>query len=462
MVTCNSLIGNSLIAHIDQLRIFIHSLRTNIDVLAINETKLDSSITNRRDRLHQGRNGGGVCLYVKSNLNFKIRDDLANKYIDLIFVQISNDPRSRPFLVGTWYRPPSSAQHLFPLFQDIIDKIDPENSELYLLGHLNCDLLSQTPHANTLELLDIFDIYNLTQHITEPTRVTSTSQSLLDLCITNTPGKIKVSGVLSLGISDDSLIYFVRKSTWQRQFANSFTRKRHFKHFNDNEFLNDLNEIDWNEISSSDDTNVVWSMWLTNFTQILDKHAPFKKKRIGKKKSPWITPDVVQKMRARDYLKKQYDKNRNNELWKQYKNTRNDVNNIIKQAKCDYFKDRIDVAKKDPKQTWKLVNELSSRNTSNEIKEIKEIKFPDKEVTNASAIADAFNSHFTSIGERLASNIDRSNTDPTFYIKPKNTVFSFNRIETHDVTRLLETVNSNKATGLDGIPGRICCVSIVD
>ena len=130
-------------------------------------------------------------------------------------------------------------------------------------------------------------------------------------------------------------------------------------------------------------------MWLTNFTQILDKHANFKKKRIGKKKSPWITPNVVQKMRARDYLKKQYDKNRNNELGKQYKNARNDLNNIIKQAKCDYFKDRIDVAKKDPKQTWKLVNELSSRKTSNAAT-VKEIKLP--EVTNASAIADAFNS----------------------------------------------------------------------
>ena len=184
-------------------------------------------------------------------------------------------------------------------------------------------------------------------------------------------------------------------------------------------------------------------MWLTNFTQILDKHAPFKKKRIGKKKSPWITPDVVKKMRARDYLKKQYDKNRNNELWKQYKNARNGVNNIIKQAKYYYFKDRIDVAKKDPKQTWKLVNELSSRETSNAAT-VKEIKLPDKEVTNASAIADAFNSHFTSIGERLASNIGSSNTDPTIYIKPTNTAFSFNRIETHNVTRLLETINSNQ------------------
>jgi hypothetical protein len=29
----------------------------------------------------------------------------------------------------------------------------------------------------------------------------------------------------------------------------------------------------------------------------------------------------------------------------------------------------------------------------------------------------------------------------------------------HNVTRLLETINSNKATGLDGIPGRILMLS---
>ena len=145
-----------------------------------NEISIPGYDVVRRDRQLHGRNGGGVCLYVKSNLNFKIRDDLANKDPELTFVQISN-PRSRPFLVGTWYRPPSSALHVFPLFLEIIDKIGAENSELYLLGDLNCDLFSQTPNANTLELLDTFDIYHLTQHITEPTRVTRTSQSLLDV-----------------------------------------------------------------------------------------------------------------------------------------------------------------------------------------------------------------------------------------------------------------------------------------
>ncbi len=59
---------NSLIAHIDELRIFISNAK--IDILCVNETKLDPSINDRevylagyeivrRDRNVNGRNGGG-------------------------------------------------------------------------------------------------------------------------------------------------------------------------------------------------------------------------------------------------------------------------------------------------------------------------------------------------------------------------------------------------------------------
>ena len=77
----------------------------------------------------------------------------------------------------------------------------------------------------------------VTQLITEPTRVTNISQPLIDLCKTNTPDKITASGVQSLGISDHSLVYLVRKFTWQEKTVNSFVHKRQFKYFNENEFL---------------------------------------------------------------------------------------------------------------------------------------------------------------------------------------------------------------------------------
>ncbi len=70
---------NSLLAHIDELRITMSS--TKIYILCINETKLDSTVNDhevglpgfelvRRDRAKNGRNGGGVCIYIRSNLNF--------------------------------------------------------------------------------------------------------------------------------------------------------------------------------------------------------------------------------------------------------------------------------------------------------------------------------------------------------------------------------------------------------
>ena len=70
---------NSLTKHIDELRIVPSNQR--VDILAINETKLDVSICDnevtvdgyniiRRDRLTNGRSGGGFCFYIRSKINY--------------------------------------------------------------------------------------------------------------------------------------------------------------------------------------------------------------------------------------------------------------------------------------------------------------------------------------------------------------------------------------------------------
>ena len=64
---------NSLSAHLEELRVFLFNYK--IDLLSINEMKLDLTIDEselylpgyeliRKDRVRNGRNGGGVCFYV--------------------------------------------------------------------------------------------------------------------------------------------------------------------------------------------------------------------------------------------------------------------------------------------------------------------------------------------------------------------------------------------------------------
>ena len=71
----------SLPEHIDELRILLS--QQWCDVFAVNETKLDETIDNnemriegydivRRDRPDNGRHGGGVCFYIRSDLNFLV------------------------------------------------------------------------------------------------------------------------------------------------------------------------------------------------------------------------------------------------------------------------------------------------------------------------------------------------------------------------------------------------------
>ena len=82
---------NSLLAHLDDLKFFV--LDSKIDVLAINETKIDSSVSDneiylrgfevvRKDRSVNGRSGGGVCMYLRSNINYQISDDLCDGQLE--------------------------------------------------------------------------------------------------------------------------------------------------------------------------------------------------------------------------------------------------------------------------------------------------------------------------------------------------------------------------------------------
>ena len=108
--------------------------------------------------------------------HYQICNDLNNDHLECLFVEISK-PRSTPFVVGTWYRPPSSPPNLFSEFEKVIAKIDAKNKEFYLLGDINCNLLPEANAYNSSYLTNIFEIYGLSQLITEPTRVIPVSKS---------------------------------------------------------------------------------------------------------------------------------------------------------------------------------------------------------------------------------------------------------------------------------------------
>ena len=83
-------------------------------------------------------------------------------------------PYVKPITVTSIYRSPGSPMGVFDDIKCLISKIDEENREWVIAGDLNCDLLK--PKGNdTVHIKRIYNIYNLKQIITEPTRTTNQS-----------------------------------------------------------------------------------------------------------------------------------------------------------------------------------------------------------------------------------------------------------------------------------------------
>ena len=128
----------------------------------------------RRDR---SRRGGGVCIYLRTSINYKTRNDLVPEGVEAVCLEICK-PNSKSFIVVSVYRPPDSTSEFFVEFEKMIKLIDDENKEMHILGDLNCNLLNNDSDQPTKILKSILETYQLSQLITEATRITNTSCTL--------------------------------------------------------------------------------------------------------------------------------------------------------------------------------------------------------------------------------------------------------------------------------------------
>ena len=146
--------------------------------------------------------------------------------------------------------------------------------EYYLFGDLNCNLASFQYDSNTRRLCEITDLFGLQQLITEPTCITETSSTLIDLIFTNYADRVVCSGVSQIGISDHSLIYVYRKlSLAFPSKGHSTISYRNFTNFNPESFRIDIVRQDWT-CNGCDDPNVLWADWKTKFLNVVNFHAP--------------------------------------------------------------------------------------------------------------------------------------------------------------------------------------------
>ena len=123
-----------------------------------------------------------------------------------------------------------------------------------MMGDFNIDM--KVP-ANT-KWQNLLNLFDLTQLVNEPTRITPTSATIIDHVYTSHPENIIKCSVSSISLSDHFPICFTRKINNKiPKHKHITTSYRCYKHFDENQFLseltNDLNTVDADKLSIDKD-----------------------------------------------------------------------------------------------------------------------------------------------------------------------------------------------------------------
>ena len=318
-------------------------------------------------------------------------------------------------------------------------------AEFLVLGDFNCNMLQRLPQTTNLK--SILVQHQLSQLIKDPTRISETSTSLLDLIATTHPEKIHDSGVCHLSISDHSFVYVVHRARSVKKPPRKITF-RNFKRFEEHEFRDDVRSLPLQMINGIDDPDLAWSTWKTLFTEACDKHAPLKTTTVRGDPCPWMSNYVKDMMRQRDYLHCKAIKTKSESDWISYKKLRNEVTLLMRKEKETYYKTLISNSNKDPKGIWSTLKKLLPKpsKTPNNI----EI---DEKITSPSKIANHFNSYFATIASKLGESL-QTNLQPV-WTSATCSSFKFLPIQIPSVLNELKSLRVNKGAGPDNIPPRL-------
>ena len=172
------------------------------------------------------------------------------------------------------------------------------------LGDFNMDFAKYRSHAETSGFYDLLSSHGYRPLILQPTRVTSTSATLIDNIFINDMSCHSTGGNITSFVSGH-YFQFSQLDIFE-SLKNKYTIKyaRDYRNYNKRVFSEELSNIDWNYITTNNniDTNRSYNLFYYKIEKILYEIAPYRKmtkNELRLEQRPWITRGILQSMRKK-------------------------------------------------------------------------------------------------------------------------------------------------------------------
>ena len=169
---------------------------------------------NVAEKHRQNRSGCGVALFINDNIEYTIRCELHtfSEQLESVFIAINTDALTTDIHIVTWviYRIPNrNLKDFNTQIAIVLEELCIERKLLHLMGDYNIGLLNSGPHDLTNAFVDLMYCNEFLPLISRPTRITTTSVTLIDNIFTNNHEDLNCSlnGILVANISDHFPIF---------------------------------------------------------------------------------------------------------------------------------------------------------------------------------------------------------------------------------------------------------------
>ncbi len=430
-------------------------LADEVNIIALTETKIDNTIPdanvlvpgfNQIFRKDLTINSGGVCLQLKNEIIGTRMLELEQPDLELLWVKLTYGHSS--YIVGVCYRNPA---HPVSYWEKLLENLANAAAihgthRLIIVGDLNDNLLRQPCH-----LSEVIDSLNMVQLVTDPTRYTPQSQTLLDPIIVGQQSRFRNVSVLSQGLSDHCAVVveilsdvpktMYKRKIWLYNKANWDAIKRDANAANFPALIDQHKQTDLETLVKIFNATVI---------SICKKYIPCTIVKQSTNDKPWVTAELKCEIKQRNKYFQDAKRSGSYLLFEKFKTQRNKVNKLVRKAKEEYtttLTNKLVDSKKD-KDWWKLVKSVSGLNNNSSIPALNE---NGSAVTDPKAKAQILNNYFAEI-----CTVDESNIPNIGEVEPiaTDTLTSI-EITEQEVNDQINCLNIHKAIGPDEISPRV-------
>ena len=436
---------------LDDLR-YLLSSDSAPQIFCVTESKLNAKISNEElhideyniFRADRNRKGGGVLIYCHNSLKPR-RIDIEIKSIEFICIKIT-PAYGRQLHVCCIYRPPKSPTNWIGIFYSLVNILASDSAPCIITGDFNINLLSDYQFAD-----DLKNTFGLIQHVTEATRITAKTATLLDHIYTL--GLSDVSAIAKeLHIADHRAVIGTIKAHQTGSASNSQQHKmctfRSMKNLDQDALADDLTTVPWEEaLSSSANVDDMVQVFNEHYLGVWNRHAPVITRRLRKRPTPWMNSDVLDLLHQRNAAHKTFLRSRSNseassDAYNNYRLTRAAATKAVRRAKREFF---IRGARSGSKFFWRHIKHSSGFGKSKASIQ----PWPCHNNTAAKSSANLVNNKFVDSVDNLVKPIHVK--CPTVTADRSKACFRLSPVTATDVQNVVATMKNTPAVGSDSV-----------